>query len=88
MTTNEQNVTIRIDEENAAEAFWSYVATIGQQAAEDNGCPSSCVPLLVRSQSVSVTAEDAAGFREWVATIPGWSDGPEYARDPFTFSDE
>jgi hypothetical protein len=80
-----ERITNRIDYENSAERWWRAVRGNMRPSA----CPASCWPLLAgqsHPDKVTVSAEDADAFREWAETLPGWSDGPENARHPFTFN--
>lgn len=76
--------TISVDYENNASRWWSaaYLAR--------DGAPASCLPLLLGAEhedAVTVSDEDAAAFRAWGEKLPGWGDGPVFAREPFTFRD-
>jgi hypothetical protein len=76
--------TIKVDHENNATIWWC--AALARPASE---IPKSTHRLMHPAFSeVTVTAEDAAAFRAWAEKLPGWSDGPEHARHPFTFHEE
>lgn len=74
---------ICIDYENNAQEWWD--AAVANVAS----CPISCRPLVGRSSldEVVVTDQDATAFTEWAAALPGWSDGPDYARHPVVLHD-
>lgn len=72
---------IKIDHENNACAWWDAMHAL---AVKD--VPSLLRPLTLQGE-ITVSADDAIAFRTWAATLPGWSDGPEYAKHPFTFDD-
>jgi hypothetical protein len=76
-------IEIKVDFENNAEKWWNHAA-----ASSKSGLPESCRSILLLLPSmprVVVTAEVALAFRKWAETLPGWDDGPEHARHPFTF---
>lgn len=82
---NDSPIRIAVHYENNAEAWWRAARGNPRPAS----CPASCWPLLAGfagTEQVTVTAEDAAAFRAWASSLPGWSDGPAHAREPFTFN--
>ena len=96
MTTQ---IRIAVDQENNAETWWDAARNAlkaGRNAERHTpawtfarALPASCEPVvcqLLVSEAI-VTTQDAAAFRAWAETLPGWSDGPEHAPHPFTFHD-
>lgn len=84
MTTDNQ-IRIAVDYENNAERWWDAARR------HRSGCPASCGHLLdgtgaAETESATVTTEDADIFCAWASSLPGWADGPDYARHPFTFN--
>jgi hypothetical protein len=68
-------VWIQVDFENNAETWW-------EQARRRVSPPSELEPLLHSSVASGVTtpAERRDEVLRWCDGIPGWADGPEYAR--------
>lgn len=81
------NVHIVIDHENHAEKFWMHLgeydvihmAPISDEARQ-------AIAWLLESapghDEVTVPSEVADELLAWLETLPGWNDGPEYARHP------
>jgi hypothetical protein len=78
------STTIKVDYENNSKAWWGAT----WEADTCKAIPDSCRPIVTElgCDDVTVPDEDAAAFRAWAETLPGWSDGPEHARHPFTFA--
>lgn len=76
-------VRIKVDYENNSKAWWGAT----WHADTDPRIPESCRPIVTElgCDEIDVPAPDADAFRAWAETLPGWADGPEYARHPFTF---
>lgn len=73
-------VNIVIDEENNGEIWW--------EAAHNSKTAPACFLRLLDlgpSEGITVGPEDAETIRAWASTLPGWSDGPSYARNPLLF---
>ncbi len=68
------------------ERWWAEARDSHRRASEED-ITTAATELLTGANVVHVTADDAAAFRTWAESLPGWSDGPEYARHPFTFHD-
>ena len=73
--TLELMITVKIDDENAAEEFWHWV--------QFNEMPSEWQQIFDRLVDEPVTVSPSVGtrFKACVAGIPGWADGPSYARE-------
>lgn len=84
-----KQVTIKVDHENNAEQFWDVVHGLSEDGLEQV-VPASLKPLLRDGKDVTVPKADAQELRDWLATLHSEVayGGPEYARDPFVFSDE
>ena len=68
---------VSVDEENNAESWWTAA-----RAAKETA-PTWLRPLLAVSGPSRVLAPDAAAAkagRAWAEALPGYSDGPDYAR--------
>lgn len=77
-------VFLAIDEENAAIVWWDALR------ASDPGDPALRevkAQLLSGAGGADVPADVADAFFRWSETLPGWDDGPEYARAPFFLSE-
>jgi hypothetical protein len=72
---------IEVDWRNNSELWWDVART------EAGNCPSACQDILGRAERVIVVDEDAGAFELWAEKIPGWADGPAYARHPVTITD-
>ena len=74
----DDTVTLAVDEENAAEAWWDAA-----RAATD--CPEA-LRALVHGDATEVvlTGEEAVSALAWCAALPGWEGGPSYAPHPLT----
>lgn len=76
-------VRISVDWENAGEPWWCAVRA------------SQSIPAAIRlllesdtADSVVVDGEAARAVRAWAEALPGWNDGPEYARHPLLFAEQ
>lgn len=72
------SVTVRADEENAAETFFDFA-----RSADDT--PDEILQLAQGGQPVEVTSQRAGELRAWCESAEGWADGPEYARYALLF---
>lgn len=80
-------VTITVDYENNAPAWWGAIPFA--PGADPEVLPATCQALFeMGTDEITVSAEDAAAFRAWAEKLPGWDDGPEHAKHPFTFQEE
>ena len=80
--STQDTVTISLDTENNAEAWWDAAF-----ATDKGGLPVSCIGFNSgTADSVTVSARDAERFRAWGSALPGWADGPAYAPEPFVFN--
>ena len=75
--------TVRIypDAENSADEFWGHVANAGD-------APSEIMRFLScngYSDEEWVTPDRAEYLERWCKSAPGFSDGPEFARDALIF---
>lgn len=89
---------IIVDQENAAESFWdafSDGADITIQAhrhADDHSMPAIVerIPFPAFAEplndcsvtEIECTAEQADAFVAYASRLPGWADGPAYAKHP------
>ena len=74
-----QTSRITVDEENNAEEWWTAAQT--PEAIE--AAPAAIRPILTgEAEEVIVSAVEERQILTWAATLPGWADGPEYARYP------
>lgn len=64
--------SLQVDPENNAETWWEAAL-----AAKD---PPKCFAALVRDHRVEVSNKDAKAFIAWASALPGWADGPSFAR--------
>ena len=67
---------IMVDEENNAETFWQWLSS--------NATPAKFARIfseLDKSGKVTVDSDLALQFVDFVSSIPGWSDGPAYAKE-------
>jgi len=70
---------ISVDEEYNAEEWWTAAQT--PEAIE--AAPAAIRPILTgEAEEVIVSAVEERQILTWAATLPGWADGPEYARYP------
>lgn len=74
---------IKVDLENSAEKFWEHVFA----ATEAESCPPAIVALTAGQEWVEVSKEKGEAIKAWCQAAPGFSDGPEYARDALIFED-
>ena len=72
-------IEIIVDEENSAEEFWAHVNTSGDAPEE--------VLDIAACNRIEVSADRAAEIRGWCEKAPGFSNGPEYAREALIFSE-
>lgn len=73
---------IRIDYENNANEWWDALRE--RAAANDRSVPL-CLPAALldcTGQDVAVDDSDVAQLEKFFASLPGWSDGSDYARHP------
>ena len=83
MTTKTAHKTLLIDYENNAEEWW----TAAREAIDS--CPEAARSFVQDGPDEhQVSPETAEAFLAWAATLPGWSDGPEYARHPVLVQDD
>lgn len=72
----DDRVMLRIDFENDAETWWGATIRTGDAPAAFAALDGSCYSEIECSRA------EAEAVIAWGATLPGWSDGPEYARYP------
>lgn len=80
-------VLIKVDSENNANKWWDAAWQWQEAAKEEDITDAQAAFLAYGQDEVTVPAEDAAAFRTWAEKLPGWAEGPEYARHPVTFND-
>lgn len=85
-----KRTTIKVDEENNAETWWdaARAATTRVFLADDVDANDLADLIDGDTNTIMLSAEDAAAFRAWAETLPGWSDGPAHAPHPFVFNEE
>lgn len=90
---------IRVDWENNADAWWAAARDLfddwrREVEAEPGALPplstaalAALTELLEPGASDFVHVDDpvASELLAWSITLPGWNDGPEYARHPLLF---
>lgn len=77
------NVTIKVDYENNAEQWWQEARSRVEE------CPPGTQNLLDSDEDeITVDPQSAEQFRAWASTLPGWADGPVFARNPVVFCEE
>ena len=67
--------TIKIDVENNAETFWDFV----------HGAEDAPQELLRIADEIEVSKHRALEIKAWCDAAPGFSQGPNYARDALMF---
>lgn len=72
----DDRVMLRIDFENDAGTWWGATARTSDAPAAFAALDGSCY------SEVECSRVEAEAVIAWGATLPGWSDGPEYARHP------
>ena len=79
---NTKPMQISIDHENAAETWWNA-------ARAAKSVPGLLFDLIHGCQATvtSATREEAVAALDWASKLPGWGDGPVYARHPLIASD-
>jgi hypothetical protein len=80
------SVTVRADGENNAETWWDAMRAALPALRETD--PEIADLLLALERRGEVEIVDGAAverFDRFVRTLPGWSDGPGYARDALIF---
>ena len=73
-------VTLAVDYENNTEEWWDAVHA---DTAPVTRAARDVLRAFDRADEVTTTRVVAAEIRLWGETLPGWSDGPDHARDPF-----
>lgn len=82
--TGGDTVTLTVDAENNAETWWDAMrAHLRAGTAPVSTAARGVLRAFDRADSVVTTRKLATEIRLWGETLPGWGDGPEYARDPF-----
>ena len=77
-------VTLAVDYENNTEEWWDAVhAALAGNTAPVTRAARDVLRAFERADEVTTTRVVAAEIRLWGASLPGWSDGPVHARDPF-----
>ena len=77
-------VTLAVDYENNTEEWWDAVhAALRANTAPVTRAARDVLRAFERADEVTTTRVVAAEIRLWGETLPGWSDGPDHARDPF-----
>jgi hypothetical protein len=75
--------TIKVDYENNAEQWWQEANSRVEE------CPFEVRRLLFSDEDeITVDQQTAEQFRAWASTLPGWADGPKFARNPVVFCEE
>lgn len=71
-----------VDWENNADTWW-------EAAHESDTAPAFAAEWIHSTPrtGLEVTKAQADEFRGWAASLPGWSDGPAYARHPVLFQE-
>lgn len=74
---------IYVDWENSAERWWDTA----RERIED--APAALRPLLDASgtEGILVDGPEADAIRQWAESVPGWDDGPEWAREALRFDE-
>lgn len=77
MATNETRYYIGVDGENGDEDWWDA-------ARNHDTIPPPLRDWLLKMHDggdfLIVSEEDGRAIEEWAATLPGWGEGPEFAR--------
>jgi len=77
----------RVDHEYAAEAFWSRFHERAGTLFRGTELHTHCVELMERDEVTLQSEAAATDLLAFCRAIPGYSDGPEYAREAVIFSD-
>lgn len=77
----------RVDHEYNAEAFWTEFRTRAEALPEGAELRILCMDLMDCEQAHPSSKDAAAELLAFCQAIPGFADGPEYAREAVTFVD-
>jgi len=77
----------RVDHEYNAVPFWNHFLERAEQLAHGTELHSHCLELLGRSELILHSEDAAAELLAFCKAIPGYTDGPEYAREAVTIED-
>lgn len=75
--------TIKIDEENNAEQWWDAARTLAARVSDPT---FTRVMHAIERGDENMPSSDVEAFVAVARTLPGWDDGPSYARNPVLFS--
>lgn len=73
------------DVENAAELWWTEADAAPASEYPSDGTVHDLV--VERKDEVVVSGSELKEFLRWATQLPGWKDGPSYARRPFVVFD-
>jgi len=77
----------RIDNEYNAEVFWAEFRTRAEALPHGEELEILCMELMDWEQAYLSSEDAAAELLAFCRAIPGFADGPEYAREAVTFVD-
>lgn len=77
---------IAIDEENNADLWWDHADREAATCPFQAGAACELIEPPT-THEVVVTAEEHDAFVGWASEMPGWEDGPAYARKPFVIQE-
>lgn len=80
-----EGTTVRVDYENAGEAFWPALRERAYSAPLSALARKALSRLAFGSDEAIVPADEADEVEAWLATLPGWEGGAEYAPHPVLF---
>ena len=83
--TSIANLSLRIDYENNAEAWWDAARA---RARSPEGEAEGGAEIFRRfdragDKGLDVSADEVTIFEAWAAALPGFDDGPAYAPRPY-----
>ena len=77
----------RVDHEYNAEAFWTEFRTRAEALPHGEELRILCMDLTDRGHAFPSSETEAAELLAFCQSIPGFADGPEYAREAVTIED-
>jgi len=77
----------RVDHEYNAEAFWAVFHWRAEALPEGTELRILCMDLMDCEQAFPSSETAAAELLAFCKAIPGYADGPEYAREAVTIED-
>lgn len=82
------SVIARVDSENNAEQFWDEFMTRVASLDSSSELAANCRKILKSDEVELLDASAIEEFDSFVHSIPGFADGPEYAREAILFQAE